>query len=156
MCASKTLEFEYAHLFHVLLFRRWVQPKRVMEALDLRVLAMIGAALGVARAIQTSHLDQDIASLVSSANASPTALYANHPHASVVAANEPCHRLFLTFFVTMALTEIVTNNAVAAICLPMALRIADDAGLSYKPFAMAVLFASQCAFSTPIGYQTST
>ena len=53
------------------------------------------------------------------------------------------------------MTEMVTNNAVAAILIPIAVGIANKAGQAPEPFIMAVALSASLAFLTPIGYQTN-
>jgi di/tricarboxylate transporter len=64
--------------------------------------------------------------------------------------------LTIMYLFNMVVTEILTNNAAAAICVPLGLAIADSLEVSAKPFIMAVLIASSASFMTPIGYQTNT
>jgi di/tricarboxylate transporter len=53
------------------------------------------------------------------------------------------------------LTEIVTNNAAAAIGTPIAFAIALAQGADPEPFVLAVLFGGNMSFMTPMGYQTN-
>lgn len=53
------------------------------------------------------------------------------------------------------LTEIVTNNSVAVLGTPIAIKIAQDLGLPELPFVLTVLFGANMSFMTPIGYQTN-
>lgn len=69
---------------------------------------------------------------------------------------KPLVMLACVYFVTMVLTELLSNNAVAALMIPIALGIATEAGLSARPFVIAVTIAASAAFATPIGYQTNT
>ena len=76
-------------------------------------------------------------------------VFVSGPHKSLV-------MLACIYVVTMVLTEILSNNAVAALMVPIALGIAAEVGLDPRPFIIAVAFAASAAFATPIGYQTNT
>ncbi|WGW02286.1 SLC13 family permease [Tropicibacter oceani] len=60
------------------------------------------------------------------------------------------------FFLTSALTEAVSNNAVAVVVTPIAIGLAQAVGVDPRPLVVAVMIAASCAFATPIGYQTNT
>ena len=53
------------------------------------------------------------------------------------------------------MTNIVSNNAAAAIGTPIAISIAAQLGVSPEPFILAVLFGANMSFATPYGYQTN-
>jgi di/tricarboxylate transporter len=55
----------------------------------------------------------------------------------------------------MILTELITDNAAAALMFPFGLSLAAQLGVSPMPFCVAVMFAASASFSTPIGYQTN-
>jgi len=58
--------------------------------------------------------------------------------------------------VTLALTELMTNNATAIIMIPVAFSVAAKLGVSAHPLVIAVMFAASFSFLTPVGYQTNT
>jgi di/tricarboxylate transporter len=53
------------------------------------------------------------------------------------------------------LTELVTNNAAAVLGVPIAVAVARELGVDPEPFVLAVLFASNMSYLTPMGYQTN-
>jgi len=59
------------------------------------------------------------------------------------------------YFATVLLTEIVSNNAAAAILFPIALSVAAQLSLPYMPFVYAITLGATTGFATPIGYQTN-
>jgi len=58
--------------------------------------------------------------------------------------------LLMTF-----MTNIVSNNAAAAIGTPIGIGIAQQLGVSTEPFILAVLLGANMSFATPYGYQTN-
>lgn len=62
--------------------------------------------------------------------------------------------LIMIFLLTYLLTEIITNNAAAALAIPIALQTAQSLNVSYLPFVMTVAFAASACFVIPFGYQT--
>ncbi|MEH6634231.1 MAG: SLC13 family permease [Halioglobus sp.] len=56
---------------------------------------------------------------------------------------------------TLVLTELMTNNAAAALSFPIAFGLAESYGLSHMPFVMAVAYGASASFLTPYGYTTN-
>lgn len=63
--------------------------------------------------------------------------------------------LVAVYFLTLFLTEIITNNAAAALAFPLAYSMALGYGVDPMPFIMAVLFGASASFISPYGYQTN-
>ncbi|MDZ4863992.1 MAG: SLC13 family permease [Gemmatimonadota bacterium] len=57
---------------------------------------------------------------------------------------------------TVVTTEIITNNAAAALLFPIAFASAQQLHSDPRAFAIAVAVAASNSFLTPIGYQTNT
>ncbi len=64
-------------------------------------------------------------------------------------------RVVAVLAATMILTEVLSNNAAAALMLPVAIATATEAGLDPRSFAIVVLIGASCSFLSPIGYQTN-
>ncbi|EGA72359.1 putative sodium/sulfate symporter [Vibrio sinaloensis DSM 21326] len=63
--------------------------------------------------------------------------------------------LVATYLLTLVLTELVTNNAAAALAFPIGYSMAIGYGVDPMPFIMAVLFGASASFISPYGYQTN-
>ena len=64
--------------------------------------------------------------------------------------------LGVLFAITMLMSGFMSNNATAVIVTPIAITIAAGLDLPAKPFILAVMFAANFSFFTPMGYQTNT
>jgi di/tricarboxylate transporter len=66
----------------------------------------------------------------------------------------PLAALAAVYLTTLALTELLTNNAAAALAFPVATATASQLEVNALPFAVAVCVAASCGFAMPTGYQT--
>ena len=69
---------------------------------------------------------------------------------------EPVVVLWAILLLTSALTNLLSNNAVAVLLTPIAVEAAASMHVSPRPFLIAVALGASACFATPIGYQTNT
>ena len=72
-----------------------------------------------------------------------------------LAGGSPLATLAMLYLGTVIVTELVTNNAAAALMFPLGLEAAEGLGVNHFPFVIAVMMAASNGFATPIGYQTN-
>jgi len=123
----------------VLLFTRCVTVVEARRSIELNVLVVIASALGISQALAKTGAAGFLAETVIQA----------------VHGMGPIGLLAAIYLVTSLATEVITNNAAAALVFPIATAAAAQAGLDPKPFVIAIAVAASASFATPIGYQTN-
>ncbi len=108
------------------------------RAVDWQVIVTIAASLALGVSLEVSGAAAAIA----------------HSLVGLVGPN-PWVTLLLIYGMTMFFTEMITNNGAAALLFPVALEVAAELGVDFKPFAICIMMAASASFSTPIGYQTN-
>ncbi len=117
-----------------------VDPDEAFESIDWRILFLIFGMLGLSLGLDSSGAARWIVEGV----------------VEQAAGIGPVGVLAAVYVLTSALTEVVSNNAVAVLIGPIVIALAQELGLDPRPFIMAVMFAASASFATPIGYQTNT
>lgn len=117
-----------------------VRADEIYEAIEWRLLMLIFGMLGLSVAMEQTGAVQLVVEGV---------LTLAGPFGPLVA-------LSLIYLMASVLTEMVSNNAIAVLMVPIAIGVAHQFGVDPRPFAVAVMFAASACFATPIGYQTNT
>jgi len=121
-----------------MLLTRCVSLESARKSIDWEVLLAIAASFALGAALDKSGAAKLIADQT-------TALSGGSPWIS----------LAIIYLVTLVVTELITNNAAAALMFPFALATANQLQVSYLPFVITVMMAASAGFATPIGYQTN-
>jgi di/tricarboxylate transporter len=123
----------------LLMFTRCITMREAIQNVEWGVLLSIACALGIAKALENAGVAQFFATGL-------VQLSSVHSKIMLLAA---------VYVSTVVITEIVTNNAAAAMMFPVAIAVATQLGQTYMPFVYAVTMGASAAFATPIGYQTN-
>lgn len=105
---------------------------------DVSVLILIAAALGVSKALEKTGVAAGVASVL----------------VGIGVQLGPIGVLAMVYAATLIFTEFLSNAAAAALIFPIALEAARQLGVDARPFAITITVAASAAFASPIGYQT--
>lgn len=114
-------------------------PKKYTKFISWDVLITIACAFAISKAMSNSGFAACIAEYI----------------IGMTDSLGPYALLAVIFIITNLFTELITNNAAAALSFPIALEVANHLGVDPTPFFVVICMAASAAFSTPIGYQTN-
>ncbi|BBB07780.1 SLC13 family permease [Sphingopyxis sp. EG6] len=124
----------------VILITRCIDSEEAWGTIDGDVLILIFAMLAVGLALENSGA---VAMMVGWVKPS-------------LADAPPWVLVFGIYFFALILSELLSNNAVAALMTPVTLAIASELGVDPRPLVIALMIGASACFATPIGYQTNT
>jgi di/tricarboxylate transporter len=126
-------------LLGVCLGARIVTVDELKARFPFELIVVVGGALGMSQAMFQVGLADLLAGSVN----------------YFVGGMGPFAALVAVYLVTWLVTELVTNNAAAALMFPIAYATAEALGVSPYPFFMALAFGASASFLSPYGYQTN-
>ncbi len=118
---------------------RALNLRHLVDAIDGRIILMIATALALGAALTETGGAQFLADalLDTLEGASPAAI------------------LSAFFLLVALLSNVLSTKACAVLFTPIAVDIGHGLGVDPMAFAVAVIFAANCSFASPIGYQTN-
>jgi di/tricarboxylate transporter len=123
-----------------LLALRVITPNEARRSVNVDVILMIAFSFGLGNAAARSGLADQLAQ-------------------GLVSLTERWGDIGLLAGILLAATiatELLSNNAAAAVVFPIAIATAVETGLDPRALAIGVLMMASCSFLSPIGYQTNT
>ena len=128
----------------LLLFIALLLATKVLDGQELKrrfpfeLVIIIASALGLAHAFSGSGAEQALQQWLAG-----------------YSALTPFVALIVVYVITVVMTELITNNAAAALMFPLAYGLASSLEVNLMPFAMAVAYGASAAFISPYSYQTN-
>jgi di/tricarboxylate transporter len=116
------------------LLTKCISPEEAYRELEWRVVILIACMLSLGAAMDVTGADKYLAGLVVDATRGigPVGLLAGF------------------FILTVLLTQPMSNQAAAAVLLPVAIETANQIGVNARTFAMMVAVAASCSYLTPL------
>ncbi len=113
--------------------------RQASRAIDRQIFLLVGAALALGTALEATG------------GASYVALQV----ITLLDGFGPAVVLSAFFLLVAIMTNVLSNNATAVLFAPIAISTAVQLGVDPVVFIYAVIFAANCSFATPMGYQTN-
>ena len=129
-------------LMFLLLLMLWLKlftTAELRRRFPFEIWLIVSSALAISQAVMESGLMSHVMDALSPA----------------IAAVPPLAMLVAVYILTLVMTELMTNNAAAALMFPLGYAVAVTSGLDPMAFVMAVALGGSASFLTPYGYTTN-
>lgn len=111
------------------------------RAIDWKVIFLLAGSLSLGAAMSNSGLSENISDLLVDTTSS---------------FQSEMLIIGIFYLITSLLTEMMSNNASAALMVPIAFSISSSLDINILPLLVTIAVAGSASFMTPIGYQTNT
>ena len=118
----------------LMLATKCATPRETFREMEWKTVILIACMLSVGTALTTSRADLAIGSAI-------VTWGGTLPNIVLMGS---------VFILTVALSQPMSNQAAAALVLPVAVQVALQLGLDPRPFAITVALAASCSFLTPL------
>lgn len=122
-----------------MLATRVLRPSEMYQSVDWQVVFLLAGIIPLGMALEKSG----------------AAAFLGHGLAATAHHLPAIAVLWLFYFTTGLLTEILSNNAAVLLMIPIAVATAKEIGAPPFSFLLAIMFAASTAFMGPVGYQTN-
>lgn len=116
-----------------------ISLRRALQSINAKIFFLIGAALAMGTALQ----------------ATGGAAYVAMAMIELLQGYSVPIILSCFFLLVIVMTNILSNNATAVLFTPIAINIATELSVDPYIFVTTLIFAANCSFATPMGYQTN-
>lgn len=123
----------------IMVFSRCCTGTIARQSINWQVLLVIGAAIGVGRAMEVSGAAHALAGLIFRA----------------VGPLGPQAALAGLYLSTSVFAQLITNKGAAVLMFPITMALAHELGVSPEPFVVTLMVAAACSFLTPVGFVTN-
>ena len=113
--------------------------RQATRSFDRQIYMMVGASLAAATAMERTGGAAFLANTV----------------VELMEGQSAAVVLSVLFLFTAILTNVLSNNATAVLFTPIAIGIAHKLNAPVEAFIVCIIFAANCSFATPVGYQTN-
>lgn len=126
-------------LLGLLLATNCLSSSEILRRLPINIWLIVASALSLSQALTNSGLLLMLDDLIRNSSSSLS----------------PLGALIVVYLLTWILTDLVTNNAAAALLFPIAYGVSLSLEANPMAFIMAVAFGASASFVSPYGYQTN-
>ncbi len=123
-----------------MILSRCLEPQAAYQSVQWSIVFLIFGMLALGKAMEVSGAAAFFASGVT----------------GIFGGASPVVILSIVYLLSSVLTELISNNAVAALLTPIVIGIAAELQVDARPFIVALMLGCSASFATPIGYQTNT
>jgi len=113
--------------------------RQATRAIDRKIFLLVGSMLALGAALKSTNGAGYIAERI----------------LDMPLVDTPLALALVLFLLVAITTNVLTNNACAILFTPIAMNLATEIGVDPITFAITVVFAANCSFASPIGYQTN-